>query len=203
MDEDGEQLDGRALRTVALVTGGLGAGALAMVLAARSIKPPPVPLPPAVEAPIVRYSPAGGVAELVAWEIDRARQSIRLQGYGFTSEPIAEALVRAHRRGVDVRICLDRSNRTDKHSQADRCHRAGITVLLDARHAIAHSKVLVVDGRTVGTGSYNWTDAAERSNLENHVVLPSPELASAYLKNWEEHAAHSEPYGLDDGRVAR
>jgi hypothetical protein len=61
MDEDSEQLDRRSLRTLALVTGGLGAGALAMVLAARSIKPPPVPLPPVLEAPIVRYSPAGGV----------------------------------------------------------------------------------------------------------------------------------------------
>ena len=39
-----------------------------------------------------------------------------MQAYSFTSAPIAKALVEAHKRGVDVRVILDKSQRTEKYS---------------------------------------------------------------------------------------
>lgn len=43
------------------------------------------------------------------------------------------------------------------------------------------------------TGSANLTHAAERKNGENILTLRDRELASAYERNWQEHAAHSQP----------
>lgn len=37
---------------------------------------------------------------------------------------------------------------------------------LDSAHAIAHNKVMVIDGETVITGSFNFTKAAEESNAK-------------------------------------
>ena len=71
----------------------------------------------------------------------------------------------------------------------------GIPVRIDAQHAIAHNKIMVIDGATVITGSFNFTKNAEANNAENLLVIRSPELAAKYAANWKVHADHSEPYG--------
>ena len=70
----------------------------------------------------------------------------------------------------------------------------GIPVQIDAKHAIAHNKIMVIDGQTVITGSFNFTTAAEEHNAENLLVIRSPELAAKYAANWKVHADHSDPY---------
>ena len=108
--------------------------------------------------------------------------------------PIAKALVDAHTRGVKVQVILDKSQRTEKYSSADFVAHAGIPVQIDAAHAIAHNKVIVVDGKTVITGSFNFTKGAEEKNAENLLVIRSNELAAKYLENWQAHSKHSEAY---------
>ena len=97
-------------------------------------------------------------------------------------------------RGVDVRVILDKSQRTEKYSSADFLHNMGIPVVIDARHAIAHNKVMVIDGETVITGSFNFTKAAEEHNAENMLVIRDRAIAEKYASNWDVHVEHSEPY---------
>ena len=159
--------------------------------------------PTAVE---VYFSPKGGCTEAVAREIDAAKTTIIVQAYSFTSAPIAKALVEAHNRGVDVRVILDRSQRTEKYSSADFVAHAGIPTWIDAQHAIAHNKIMVIDGATVLTGSFNFTKAAEEHNAENLLVIRDKALAEKYVANWQTHVEHSEPYagrGEDAAAPAR
>jgi len=142
----------------------------------------------------VYFSPHGGCTEAVVAELGKARTSVLVQAYSFTSSPIAKALVEAHRRGVRVEVVLDKSQRGEKYSSADFVAHAGIPTRIDARHAIAHNKVMVIDGRTVITGSFNFTKAAESENAENLLVLQDAELAGKYAAHWKSHAEHSEPY---------
>lgn len=142
----------------------------------------------------VHFSPRGGCTEAVVDEIDAAKGTILVQAYSFTSAPIAKALVDAHKRGVDVRVVLDQSQRGEKYTSADFVRNAGIPVWIDAKHAIAHNKVMVIDGATIVTGSFNFTKSAEESNAENLLVIRSPELATQYTANWKAHVEHSEPY---------
>ncbi|MHB1035021.1 MAG: phospholipase D family nuclease [Pirellulales bacterium] len=125
-----------------------------------------------------------------------AKTTVLVQAYSFTSTPIAKALVDAHKRGVKVRVILDKSQRSEKYSSADFLANTGIPTTIDAQHAIAHNKVMVIDAATVITGSFNFTKAAEASNAENLLVIHSPELAAKYAANWQVHADHSEPYGV-------
>lgn len=124
-----------------------------------------------------------------------AKNSVLIQAYGFTSAPIAKALMDAHRRGVEVKVILDRSNRTAHYSAATFLAHAGIPVWIDAQHAIAHNKVMIIDGNTVLTGSFNFTKAAEQQNAENLVTIRDAALAEQYTANWQKHLQHSEPYG--------
>jgi len=120
-----------------------------------------------------------------------ARNQILVQAYSFTSSRIAKAIVDAHRRGVEVRVILDKSNERAAYSAARFLEHSAIPVMIDAAHNIAHNKVMIVDAQTVITGSFNFTKSAEEQNAENLVVIRDPAVAGAYSRNWNEHFAHS------------
>ena len=149
----------------------------------------------------VYFSPKGGCTEEVVSEIQNARQNILVQAYSFTSEPIAQALIEAHRRGVQVEVILDKSQRTDRRSTAGLLAHAGVPVNIDAAHAIAHNKVMVIDGVTVITGSFNFTESAEARNAENLLVVRDPTLAGRYANNWRSHRAHASLYAVSSAEL--
>jgi phosphatidylserine/phosphatidylglycerophosphate/cardiolipin synthase-like enzyme len=142
----------------------------------------------------VCFSPHGGCTEAIVRELDAAKDSVLVQAYSFTSAPIAKALVDAYKRGVKVQAILDKSQRTEKYSSATFLKNAGIPTFIDDKHAIAHNKVMVINGKTVITGSFNFTRAAEESNAENLLVIHDASLAEKYAKNWSDHLAHSLTY---------
>jgi phosphatidylserine/phosphatidylglycerophosphate/cardiolipin synthase-like enzyme len=148
------------------------------------------PLPPID----VYFSPKGGCTETIVKELDAAKSSVLVQAYSFTSAPIAKALVDAHKRGVKVQVILDKSQKTEKYSEADFLANQGIPTFIDAKHAIAHNKIMVIDGGVVITGSFNFTKSAEESNAENVLVIRDKGIAEKYVANWKAHLEHSEVY---------
>jgi len=142
----------------------------------------------------VYFSPGGGCTSAIANTLTSARSNILVQAYSFTYAPIAKALVDAHKRGVRVEVILDASQRTEKHSSADFIRNAGVRCLIDDKHAKAHNKIMVVDGETVITGSFNFIKAAEEKNSENLLIIHDPVLAAKYSANWAQHAGHSLVY---------
>jgi len=141
------------------------------------------------------FSPHGGCTEAVVAEIEKAQHEIDVQAYSYTSEPIMQALVAAHRRGVNVTVVLDRSELKERGNKAEETQRGGVRVLVDSVHKIAHNKIILIDGHTIITGSFNFTFQAENYNAENLLVLHDrPKLYAAYKANFEHHLGHSEPY---------
>lgn len=141
------------------------------------------------------FSPHGGATEAVVREIDGAKNEILVQAYSFTSAPIAKALVSAKKRGIKIEVVLDKSQRKEKYTSADFVAHAGIPTYIDAKHAIAHNKIIIVDKQTLITGSFNFTKAAEEKNAENLLVLKGNKpLVERYLQNFIEHKGHSESY---------
>jgi phosphatidylserine/phosphatidylglycerophosphate/cardiolipin synthase-like enzyme len=151
----------------------------------------------------VYFSPKGGAADAVVNALDHATNTVLVQAYSFTSAPIAQALVEAHRRGVKVQVILDHSQRTEKYSEADFLRNNGIPPLIDARHAIAHNKIIIIDGYLVLTGSFNFTRAAEEHNAENLLLINDPVLSQQYIANWQAHEQHSEPFERADKSAER
>src|SRR6202035_4136246 len=98
--------------------------------------------PPSIE---VHYSPKGGCTDAVVRELKQARREILVQAYSFTSKPIAQALVEAKARKVHIEILLDKSNEQETYTELKHLIEEGITPLIDAHHAIAHNKVMIID----------------------------------------------------------
>lgn len=145
--------------------------------------------PAAIE---VAFSPDAGAEALVLRVVGSAQQSIRLAGYSFTSPAVVKALTEAQRRKVDVRVILDDKGNRGKANIAamNLLLGAGVQVRVNARYAIHHDKYIVVDERTVQTGSFNYSAAAARSNSENvMVVWNDTAVASRYLGHWAQRWA--------------
>ena len=143
----------------------------------------------------VFFSPNGGATEALVSEIAQADQEILVQAYSFTSKPIAKALLDAKKRGISIIAVLDKSQRTERYTAATFLLNAGIPVLIDDKHSIAHNKIIIIDRSTLITGSFNFTRAAEEKNAENLLIIKgNQKLVDQYFLNFEAHKRHSEPY---------
>ncbi|MHB0990266.1 MAG: phospholipase D family nuclease [Burkholderiales bacterium] len=143
----------------------------------------------------VAFSPDGGGEQIIAEAIDHAQHQILVQAYGFSNKRILGALAHAKSRGIDVRVILDKSNDRGKYSGATYVANAGIPVWIDYMPSIAHNKVMIVDGKEVITGSFNFTAAAQRHNAENVLILDNaPELAAVYAKDWQWRLGEARQY---------
>ena len=121
----------------------------------------------------VYFSPNGGATNAVVTELNNAKTEILVQAYSFTSAPIAKALVDANKRGVHIEVVLDKSQKSEKYSSADFVAHAGIPVYIDSKHAIAHNKIMIIDRNTLITGSFNFSNIQESSQL---VVMKTDHL---------------------------
>lgn len=172
---------------------------------------PPALMPPGASVPgasqdntSVDFSPKGGCTEAVIAELRAAKTSVHMQAYSFTSKGIIAALIEAHRRGVKVTLVNDKKAADEAGSKVSQAAEAGLDVRVDGAHAIAHNKIMLIDGRTIITGSFNFTNQAENSNAENLLVLhDKSELYQAYEANFQRHLGHSESYVVSQGKVER
>jgi phosphatidylserine/phosphatidylglycerophosphate/cardiolipin synthase-like enzyme len=179
---------------------GLCIGLCACLVAAReSSRDRPLEFqPPAVVVHgadiAVWFSPNGGCTAAVVHELNNAKQQIRIQAYSFTSPQINDAVARAKERGLDVVVVLDKSQADERYTAATYLVHHNVPVYIDRKHAIAHNKIMIIDGEEVIGGSFNYTESAENDNAENLTITRSPELAATYLRNFEVHLGHSDPY---------
>lgn len=137
----------------------------------------------------VGFSPANGgqsAVKVVLDGISNAQSEILVAAYSFTSKPIAAALVDAQNRGVTVRVVADKKGNSAKYSAVTFLANKGVPVRLNGKYAIMHDKYMVIDGLHVQTGSFNYTQAAVKSNAENALLLRGvPDLAATYTQNFQ------------------
>lgn len=142
------------------------------------------------------FAPNGGIREAVIDHINRAEKSIHILSYYFSEPGIAKALTRAAGRGVKVEAVLDaKGGNKDKNPYlAGQLKDAGAAVYMDSNHKTMHNKVMIYDGKTVQTGSYNLRKGVDKKNAENVLFITSEDVAAQYLKDFQLHKAHSRPY---------
>ncbi len=134
----------------------------------------------------VCFSPEGRCEQLAIRAIDSAKQEILVRSYSFTSKGIGQALIDAHARGIKVAILFDKSQLTANYSQIPRLKKAGIPAKVDVVQGIAHNKCIIIDGERLITGSYNFSNAANKRNAENMLYIKDKKLTQIYRKKWLE-----------------
>lgn len=147
----------------------------------------------------VMFTPDDDASGQIVLVIDQAQKQVLVQTYSFTSKEIAQALVRAKQRGIDVQVIADAEQmQRMEHSKVATIAADGVPVFVDSQHDSAHNKVMVIDANTpnpvVITGSFNFTHSAQHRNAENLLLFRhNRELTTAYLENWRRHREHSQP----------
>ena len=131
------------------------------------------------------------VAGRLVEKINAAQTSIHIASFEFNLTPVAEALIAAKQRGVDVRWVTDdehglEADEDPGHGQFAMLQDAGIEVRSDDRSALMHNKFWIFDGQIVWTGSTNITENGIFKQDNNAIVIQSPELAAIYEREFQE-----------------
>jgi len=124
-------------------------------------------------------------------KINAAKTSIHIASFEFDLTPVAEALIAAHARGVDVRWVTDNefglaADTDPGNGQFAMLQDAGIEVRSDTRTALMHNKFWIFDGQILWTGSTNITKSGIFVQDNNTIVFFSPELATIYEREFHE-----------------
>ena len=139
----------------------------------------------------VCFTPGGPCTDLIVATLAKAKQQVLVQAYQLTAEPIAQALINAKARGIDVDVILDKSQLHQRSAMTCELLANGIPVLIDKKPAIAHNKVMIIDEHEVITGSFNFSDNAQFHNAENLLIIHDKALAQEYMRNWNQRASQS------------
>lgn len=129
--------------------------------------------------------------------IASAKHDIQILAYAFQAPDIMQALVDAKSRGINVRVVVDKKRNKGKTSKKamDFVTSNGVELRTNDHFHIHHDKVIIVDGTTVETGSFNFAPSAETANSENVVVIREmPEVARQYLAHWQSRWDLGKPY---------
>jgi phosphatidylserine/phosphatidylglycerophosphate/cardiolipin synthase-like enzyme len=146
------------------------------------------------------FSPEDDTGALVIEAIRGARKQVLVQTFSFTHRKIAQALIEAKRRGIDVQLIADGEQiRKMQRGVVPEIAAGGVPTFVDREHDSAHNKIMVIDAglpqAAVITGSFNFTHAAQYKNAENLLIFRgNPQLTQAYLKNWQRHRAHAQAF---------
>ncbi len=132
----------------------------------------------------------GTIAEILIEQIDNTQDTIHIAAFEFDLGLIANALVQARQRGVEILFITDDENGIEEDELElglfERLEEAGVEVRDDGRDGLMHNKFLVFDGETVWTGSTNLTENGNFRNNNNTLVINSPELANIYEREFQE-----------------
>jgi len=132
------------------------------------------------------FAPESDCAAFAVHAIDHAEREILVGAYGLTTGAgIVEALLRAHQRGVEVKLIADKTTPCGRNSGIDPLASAGVPVWIDHNARVAHAKTMVIDGAVTLNGSYNWTRGAA-ANSEDLNLVASPAVANAYAAHWRD-----------------
>lgn len=118
--------------------------------------------------------------------VKQARDRIDVAVFFLTHKHLAADLIDAHLRGVEVRVILDATAAANGFTKHELLRAVGIPVKVEDWGGKMHMKSAVIDGKTVITGSMNWTTAGDDTNDENVVIIHSEALAAQYAAFYEQ-----------------
>lgn len=135
------------------------------------------------------FSPGENCLHRIQQFIREAQHSLDICVFTITDNRIADKIVDAHERGVNVRIISDNDKSEDLGSDFDYLLAKGIACRADRTDAHMHHKFAIADGHKLLNGSYNWTRSAATENNENVTVTNHKTMVgqfqNEFLRLWK------------------
>jgi phosphatidylserine/phosphatidylglycerophosphate/cardiolipin synthase-like enzyme len=132
------------------------------------------------------FSPDTDTISPLLKEIQSAEKSIHFMAFSFTHDRLGKAMRDRFAAGVDVRGVFEGRQANNRYAEYKSMKDAGLSVILDENRGAMHHKVIVIDGETVITGSYNFSKNAETRNNENFLIIKgNQEIGEEYLAEFQ------------------
>ncbi len=123
-------------------------------------------------------------ARMLAGYIGQAKETIDVCAFELDNKVIVEALLAALKRGVRLRLVTETDYLDESGVQA--LKNAGVPVVDDQRDgALMHNKFMVLDGKSVWTGSMNFTENCAYRNDNHGVFIDDARIAANYAAKFQ------------------
>lgn len=117
--------------------------------------------------------------------IDSAKSYIYIPTFILTHDELANALIRANKRNVNIKIITDATNSNQPRSKIRKLRQAGIPVKIENYAGKIHSKTIIIDDKYLIAGSMNFSNSGEKKNDENCLIIESSRFAKHYKEIFE------------------
>jgi phosphatidylserine/phosphatidylglycerophosphate/cardiolipin synthase-like enzyme len=138
----------------------------------------------------VYFAPEDHAGDEIIKEIEAANHTIYFETFVFTHYGIEQAIIMRNKTDVNVKGIFERDMKYHSNSTFQNMSNNGINVIWDRSPAIMHNKVFIIDNKTVITGSFNPSNAADTRNDENVLIIHNESIAHEYInefnKMWNE-----------------
>ena len=149
----------------------------------------------------VLFSPKGGISKELVKLTQAAAQEISVAAYAFSSKYLGNALVKAIKRGVKVRLILDMDNARKSYSIDEWLIENGVDVrFIKLKRGCMHHKILIVDSLRLMTGSYNFTNDSEFRNHEAAIFTDDGNLIASFIAEFERLWSLAIPVAVSGGK---
>ena len=120
--------------------------------------------------------------------IEDADEYIYIPIFYLTHKDLSKELIKANRRGVEVKIILDASAARNRYPMHKKLRQKGIKVKVENFGGKMHIKSIIIDDKYFVSGSMNLTKAGNIRNDENTIIIQNEDLTKRYkqyfLKLW-------------------
>jgi phosphatidylserine/phosphatidylglycerophosphate/cardiolipin synthase-like enzyme len=142
---------------------------------------------PAIAEIEIIFSPGGSIKENLQKETESTASTLDLAIHEITSLEMAQILVKAKQRGVKVRVIADSKQANIRTSKITYLIQQGILVkvLGGKEKGVMNHRFMVLDGKRVLIGSFDWSEASLKWNYENILILYESEVVASYQKEFD------------------
>lgn len=125
----------------------------------------------------------GNLDKILIKEMNTAQKNLNVAIYSLTKEDIANAIIDAKKRGVDVKVITDKEESQSKSQKPilDKLKQDGIPIKINSHPGLMHLKLSIIDDKTACGGSYNYTSNATKENDENLIVMRDSNIVNDYV----------------------
>lgn len=149
----------------------------------------------------ILFSPKAGISKELSRMTQAAAQEISVAAYAFSSKYLGNALVKAIKRGVKVRLILDMDNARKSYSIDEWLIENGVDVrFIKLKRGCMHHKILIVDSLRLMTGSYNFTNDSEFRNHEAAIFTDDGNLIASFIAEFERLWSLAVPFAVFGGK---
>jgi phosphatidylserine/phosphatidylglycerophosphate/cardiolipin synthase-like enzyme len=152
--------------------------------------------------PVANYfSPVDKVIEKLVARVNGAQRSIKFMAFTYTQKDLANAMIARPKAGAQAQGVIE--NRGASQGAAPALYCAKVSAKLDGNKYTMHHKVIILDDKTVITGSFNFTQTADDANDDNVLIIDSPAVASLYEREFAtEYGQAKDQSGVDCAKAA-